>query len=159
MSGPSTGTLAAITYVPNAAPVRQKTLFASTRLTLTRELGSENFGETLFATEAEELTEAGWRRHEAHGEAANPLTQEERDLEDIREAEALESRGTAGKGLVGGGGGGRIAMQAEEGVREAIAGLNGGGEGNLVQLVGRSIFRSSRRPWCRAAEGVCRTWC
>lgn len=131
-SGPSTGTLAAITYVPNAAPVRQKTLFASTRLTLTRELGSENFGETLFATEAEELTEAGWRRHEAHGEAANPLTQEERDLEDIREAEALESRGTAGKGLVGGGG--RIAMQAEEGVREAIAGLSAAGEGNLVQL-------------------------
>ncbi|OCK89146.1 actin monomer binding protein-like protein [Cenococcum geophilum 1.58] len=133
-SGPSTGTLAAITYVPNAAPVRQKMLFASTRLTLTRELGSENFGETLFATEAEELTEAGWRRHEAHGEAANPLTQEEQDLEDIREAEALESRGTAGKGLVGGGGGGRIAMQAEEGVREAIAGLSVAGEGNLVQL-------------------------
>jgi twinfilin-like protein len=125
--------------VPNAAPVRQKTLFASTRLTLTRELGSENFGETLFATEAEELTEAGWRRHEAHGEAANPLTQEERDLEDIREAEALEGRGTAGKGL--GGGGGRIAMQAEEGVREAIAGLSAAGEGNLVQLVCRSVFR------------------
>jgi len=117
-------------------------LFASTQLTLTRELGSENFGETLFATEAEELTEAGWRRHEAHGEAANPLTQEEQDLEDIREAEALESRGTAGKGLVGGGGGGRIAMQAEEGVREAIAGLSAAGEGNLVQLVCRSVFHS-----------------
>ena len=126
--------------MPNAAPVRQKMLFASTRLTLTRELGSENFGETLFVTEAEELTKAGWRRHEAHGEAANPLTQEERDLEDIREAEALESRGTAGKGRVGGGG--RIAMQAEEGVREAIAGLSAAGEGNLVQLVCCSVFCS-----------------
>jgi len=29
----------AITYVPDKAPVRQKMLYASTRLTLTRELG------------------------------------------------------------------------------------------------------------------------
>lgn len=35
--------LVAITYVPNAAPVRQKMLFASTRLTLVRELGGEHF--------------------------------------------------------------------------------------------------------------------
>jgi twinfilin-like protein len=34
-----------ITYVPNAAPVRQKMLFASTRLTLVRELGTEKFRE------------------------------------------------------------------------------------------------------------------
>ncbi|KAL8672075.1 MAG: hypothetical protein Q9168_003435, partial [Polycauliona sp. 1 TL-2023] len=37
--------LICITYVPDAAPVRQKTLFASTRLTLIRELGPEMFGE------------------------------------------------------------------------------------------------------------------
>jgi len=29
----------AVTYVPDKAPVRQKMLYASTRLTLTRELG------------------------------------------------------------------------------------------------------------------------
>ncbi|OCK81072.1 actin monomer binding protein-like protein [Lepidopterella palustris CBS 459.81] len=130
-SAPSTGTFVAITYVPNAAPVRQKMLFASTRLTLLRELGSENFGETLFVTEAEELSASGWARHEAHGEAAAPLTQEERDLEGIKEAEALESRGTGGKGLVNGG---RIKMEAGHGVVEAVVALGRGEGGNLVQL-------------------------
>jgi twinfilin-like protein len=38
--------------VPNAAPVRQKMLFASTRLTLVRELGGEHFPESIFTTEA-----------------------------------------------------------------------------------------------------------
>ena len=33
----------AVTYVPNGAPVREKMLFASTRLTLVRELGIERF--------------------------------------------------------------------------------------------------------------------
>jgi twinfilin-like protein len=130
-SAPSPGSLVAITYVPNAAPVRSKMLFASTRLTLLRELGSEHFGETLFVTEAEELSSAGWQRHEAHGEAANPLTQEERDLEGIREQEAIESRGTQGQSLASGG---KLAVKAEEGVGEAVGGLKGGGE-NLVQLV------------------------
>lgn len=47
----------------------------------------------------------------------------------------MESRGTQGKGLVTGT---RIAMQAEEGVKEAIAKLAEGGE-NLVQLVSCNI--------------------
>ncbi|KAJ9639350.1 Twinfilin-1 [Coniosporium tulheliwenetii] len=97
-SSPSsaTATFVAITYIPDRAPVRQKTLFASTRLTLLRELGSENFGESLFVTEAEELSEAGWKRHEAHGDAERPLTEEERNLEGIKEAEAREAGGRAG---------------------------------------------------------------
>ena len=52
----------AITYVPDAAPVRQKMLFASTRLTLVRELGTEHFSSTLFATEKSELTAEGWSK-------------------------------------------------------------------------------------------------
>jgi len=106
-------------------------LFASTRLTLLRELGSEHFGETVFVTEADELTKEGWARHEAHGEAANPLTQEERDLEGIKEQEALESRGTQGKSLAGGG---KLALRAGEGVVEALGGLGQAGGENVVQL-------------------------
>ncbi|OCL01878.1 actin depolymerizing protein, partial [Glonium stellatum] len=66
----TTPDLVAITYIPPTAPVRQKTLLASTRLTLTRALGRDHFADTLFATEAAELTAEGWRRHEAHGAAA-----------------------------------------------------------------------------------------
>lgn len=56
----------AVTYVPDTAKVRQKMLFASTRLTLVRELGTERFRETLFATKKEELTAEGFKRHDQH---------------------------------------------------------------------------------------------
>ena len=58
----------AVTYVPDSAHVRQKTLFASTRATLLRELGTEKFRETLFAITKQELTEDGFRRHDKHAE-------------------------------------------------------------------------------------------
>ena len=77
-------------------------LFASTRLTLIRELGGEHFTESVFCTEADELSEKGWEKHVKHTESANPLTAEEQSLQDIKEAEALESRGTRGQGLAQG---------------------------------------------------------
>lgn len=123
--------MVAITYVPNSAPVRQKMLFASTRLTLVRELGGEHFPESIFCTEADELTSSGWEKHLAHAESSNPLTQEEKDLEHIKEAEALESRGTQGKSLVQGG---RIAVRADENISESLQQLGSGGAENLVQL-------------------------
>ncbi|KAF1961634.1 twinfilin-1 [Byssothecium circinans] len=123
--------LVAVTYVPNAAPVRQKMLFASTRLTLVRELGGEHFSESVFCTEAEELSEKGWERHVQHTKSENPLTAEEQSLQDIREAEALESRGTRGQGLAQGG---RLAIRADDEISTALKTLGEGGSENLVQL-------------------------
>jgi twinfilin-like protein len=124
-------TLVAVTYVPNAAPVRQKMLFAATRLTLVRELGGEHFPESIFCTEADELTADGWERHVKHTESSNPLTAEEQTLQDIREAEALESRGTQGQSLAQGG---RIAIRADDEISGALRQLGAGGSDNLVQL-------------------------
>ncbi|RYP52136.1 hypothetical protein DL768_002686 [Monosporascus sp. mg162] len=84
----------AITYVPDAAKVRQKMLFASTRLTLVRELGSEHFRETIFATTAEELSPAGFEKHDKHAELDAPLTEEERTLGEVKRAEAEAGMGT-----------------------------------------------------------------
>lgn len=123
--------LVAVTYVPNAAPVRQKMLFASTRLTLVRELGGEHFPDSIFCTEADELTSAGWERHVKHTESGNPLTAEEQSLQDIKEAEALESRGTRGQGLAQGG---QIAIRADDEIAAALQRLGEGGSENLVQL-------------------------
>ncbi|KAL2213143.1 actin depolymerizing protein [Sarocladium strictum] len=86
--------LLALTYVPDAAPVRQKMLFASTRLTLVRELGSEHFRETIFATTAEELSEAGFKKHDAHSKLDAPLTEEERTLGEVKRAEQETGAGT-----------------------------------------------------------------
>ncbi|KAF2638555.1 actin depolymerizing protein [Massarina eburnea CBS 473.64] len=123
--------LAAVTYVPNAAPVRQKMLFASTRLTLVRELGGEHFSETVFCTEADELSGEGWERHVKHIESENPLTAEEQTLQDIKQAEALESRGTRGQGLAQGRG---LAIRADDEISTALKTLGEGGSKNLVQL-------------------------
>ena len=125
---------AAVTYVPNAAPVREKMLFASTRLTLVRELGIERFRETLFATEAAELTAEGWAKHQKHSTQASPLTQEEEGQAGLREAEAQESGGTtARKGHVGS----KLdAITTEHGLEEKLGELMQEGNGGLlVQLV------------------------
>lgn len=57
--------LIALSFVPSNSPVRSKTLFASTRAALIRELGSEKFAENIFATDVEEvLDEEEWKERE-----------------------------------------------------------------------------------------------
>ncbi|KAL8916715.1 MAG: hypothetical protein Q9208_008362 [Pyrenodesmia sp. 3 TL-2023] len=87
--------LTAITYIPDASPVRQKTLFASTRLTLLRELGQDKFSRHYFATEAVDLTPEGWERYERHEGGEKPLTREEEVLgEKIDADESIALAGT-----------------------------------------------------------------
>lgn len=91
---PTAPRFVAVTYVPDSAPVRQKMLFAATRLTLVRELGSEHFRETIFATTAAELTAAGFERHDAHAKLEAPLTEEEESLGEVRRAEMEAGQGS-----------------------------------------------------------------
>lgn len=107
-------------------------LFASTRLTLVRELGIERFRQTIFATEKSELTAEGWRKHEAHENLSAPLTSEESALSGVKEAEARESQGTgARRGHVTS----RVDVKTGEGVLEALGSLKEEGcKGTLVQL-------------------------
>lgn len=121
----------AVTYVPDSAPVRQKMLFASTRLTLVRELGTERFRESVFVTELGELTPEGWRKHEASGEAKPPLTEEEESLKGIKEAEAEVWGGTAGRRLETGG---HLNISMSDDARGALDVFREGGN-NLLQLV------------------------
>jgi twinfilin-like protein len=121
----------AVTYVPDTANVRQKMLFASTRLTLVRELGVERFRETVFCTTADELTPEGWDRHEKHNRLDAPLTEEEAGLKHIKETEALESGGTGGKSLPSAG----IALNLGDEVSNALESLKDSREGSLVMIV------------------------
>lgn len=83
----------AITYIPDTAPVRSKMLFASTRITLVRELGIEHFRETIFCTTTEELTPVGFDKHDKHVQLEAPLTEEEKRFEEVKRKEAEECRG------------------------------------------------------------------
>ncbi|KAI9837708.1 MAG: hypothetical protein M1819_006641 [Sarea resinae] len=120
----------AVTYVPDAAPVRQKMLFAATRLTLVRELGTERFRETLFATTKAELTREGWEKHDAHSALKPPMTEEEESLQNVKEAEAEASRGTTSRTSHVSSG---VGFPIAEAAAEALKALESG-EDNLVQL-------------------------
>lgn len=121
----------AVTYVPDSAPVRQKMLFASTRLTLVRELGTERFRESVFVTEMKELTAEGWKRHDASGEAKAPLTEEEESLQGIKEAEAEVRGGTAGRRLETGG---HLSITVNDEARRALK-IFKENRDNILQLV------------------------
>lgn len=108
-------------------------LFASTRLTLVRELGIERFRETIFATTKEELTKEGFEKHDKHIGLEAPLTEEEQSLGEVKRKEAEEGRGMAErKSHVSSG----VSMPITNDALQALKGLAEEGEGeNLVQLV------------------------
>ena len=122
----------AVTFVPDAAPVRQKMLFASTRLTLVKELGGERFRESLFVTEMKELEKEGWEKHDASGASKAPLTEEEETLKGVREAETEARGGTEGRRLETGG---KLSMAISSDARSALEELREEVGGRLVQLV------------------------
>ncbi|KAL3425011.1 cofilin/tropomyosin-type actin-binding protein [Phlyctema vagabunda] len=121
----------AITYVPDSAPVRQKMLFASTRLTLVRELGIERFRETIFVTTPEELTKEGFEKHDKHVQLKAPLTEEEQTLGEVKRKEAEEGGGSMQRKShtsVG------ISMPVSNDALSALRGLASDSGDNLVQL-------------------------
>lgn len=139
---PSPPTLAAITYIPPAAPVRQKMLFASTRLALARDLGPEHFATQLLATEEAEVLAVGVGEGEQDEE--KPWSREEEVLGRVRRMEEEEVGTGMGRrghldvdlGLEGGGGGKGLVV--EEGARGGLKGLvaSDGDRGTgLVMLV------------------------
>lgn len=128
----------AVSYVPDTAKVRQKMLFASTRLTLVRELGREHFRETIFATAKEELTPAGFARHDKHEQLEAPLTEGERSLQGVKDAEAQEgSRGTGTREMHMGQ---KMSMAVHEDALASLKELGSEGGKNLVMLVSAVVF-------------------
>ena len=124
--------LIAVTYVPDAAPVRQKMLFAATRLTLTRELGLEHFRETIFFTTPEEFSESGFKKHDAHTKLEAPLTEEERTLGEVKMAEQVAGTGTGTREIHLSK---SLAMPVTEDVIAALKDQSGGGDRVVTMLV------------------------
>jgi len=127
----------ALTYIPSRAPVRQKTLFASTRSTLVRDLGSEKFAETIFLTEPEEILDtAQWEEREKSSAASSAsaqqssggvdtrlLSAEERELQAVKRAEEEERHGTRGRDLMNEGGSGANWIGARDGEGASRSGI------------------------------------
>lgn len=146
--------LIALTYIPSNAPVRPKMLFASTRSTLVRELGTEKFADTVFATEEEEIVGPdAWRERDGEKSGNNReelMGEKERELEAVRRAEAEARNGTPQRDIgIGGtfgpgsGSGMRVAMPADDAAKTALKELQDGGLVQLVCILLLSTFYSS----------------
>jgi twinfilin-like protein len=118
-------------------------LFASTRLTLVRELGIERFRETIFATTKEELTVQGFEKHDKHTQLEAPLTEEEMSLGEVKRKEAEEGRGAGERRSHVSSG---VSMPITDEAVAALKGLGGEGGDNLVQLVGDTLFHIKSFP-------------
>ncbi|CEG69724.1 hypothetical protein RMATCC62417_05749 [Rhizopus microsporus] len=75
-------------YVPDNAKIRDKMLYASTRATLTKELGDYRFVDSIYGTDKSEFSWDGYKKHLTHKSAEAPLTRREQELAEIRAAEA-----------------------------------------------------------------------
>jgi twinfilin len=123
-------------------------LYASTRLALTRTLGSQHFTDSLFATSKSDLTPSAYRTHLAHLNAPKPLSAREREMADVLAAERVAGRGSGpavdhvGAASTGSG----VGLGWGEGVREALLELPTREEnkGWLVLLVSKTGTRPSR---------------
>ncbi|KAJ2452178.1 Twinfilin-1 [Coemansia sp. RSA 2336] len=76
------------TYVPDAAPVRSKMLYASTKATVAKALGDSYFTEDMFGTTPSDFSPEGYRLHKAHEDSKAPLTAQELEMERIRDLES-----------------------------------------------------------------------
>lgn len=132
-------------------------LFASTRSTLVRELGTEKFGSSVFATEEDEIVgEHAWRERDDESSGAGReelMGEKERELEAVRKAEAEARSGTPQRDIgIGGtfgpgsGSGMRVSMPVEEAAKTALRELQ---EGGLVQLVWSCLCAPRATPTLR----------
>lgn len=110
-----------------------------------RALGTGNFSDNIFITDAQELSPEGWKAYIKHKESDRPLTREEQDAVKLREAEGEETA-TMGLGSASGrggkvshyvttGGANRKGINVGEGIEEALRRLKDSQGGDMVQLV------------------------
>jgi twinfilin-like protein len=62
-------------------------LYASTRNSVTRSLGSAHFTDSIFATSKQDLTAEAYNKHKLHMAAPKPLSAREKSLADLAAAE------------------------------------------------------------------------
>ncbi|KAK3750183.1 hypothetical protein QZH41_015413 [Actinostola sp. cb2023] len=76
-----------ITYTPDFAPIRDKMLFAGTKATLKKEFGGGLVKDELLGSEKGDVTLDAYLKQLEAAHAPPPLTNEERELQDVKQQE------------------------------------------------------------------------
>lgn len=112
-------------------------LYASTRASLFKAIGSTLFTDTVFATSKADLTPEAYASHKRHMAAPKPLSAREQEMADVR---AAESGGAAYEGSrarathVGTGVGLHWSQDAEDAIKQL-----GEGEGSAIVIIVSTI--------------------
>ena len=80
-----------MTYVPVSSKTREKMLYSSTKPAIKREFGGNQLKTEYFATEKSDLTYESYMRSQDRSD--RPFTEQEIELEKVREAERQAMRG------------------------------------------------------------------
>lgn len=76
-----------ISYSPDFAKPQRKMLFAGTKATLKKEFGGGHIKEEIFGTLPADVSLSGFKKHKTHESAPPPLTDQERELEIVKQQE------------------------------------------------------------------------
>jgi twinfilin-like protein len=124
----------AISYVPDYANVRNKTLYASTRSSLTKSLGSTVFTDSLFATCKADLTPEAYEAHKRHQAAPKPLSAREQEMENIKAAEREAGNSYEGSNARKNHVGQRVGLSWSSEAEDAVKGLGSRKDSRIVIL-------------------------
>lgn len=76
-----------LSWSPDHANTRQKMLYASTKATFKKEFGQSQIKQEIYANMKEEVTLAGYKRHQRNDAAPGPLSREEEEMLEIKKTE------------------------------------------------------------------------
>ncbi|KAG1736785.1 actin depolymerizing protein [Suillus lakei] len=124
----------AISYVPDFANVRDKTLYASTRNSLTRSLGSTIFTDSLFATSKADVTPEAYEAHKRHQAAPKPLSAREQEMANIKAAEREAGNSYEGSNARKNHIGQRVGLSWSSEAKDAVKGLGSRDDSRIVIL-------------------------
>ncbi|OLL24218.1 Twinfilin-2 [Neolecta irregularis DAH-3] len=116
-------------YVPASAKVRDKMVYASTRNTLYKEIGTEKFAVTIFATSKNDLTYQTYDSHMKSEAGEKPESEKEKALRFVREAET-EAHGTATRRQISSG----ISFPMSDEAQSALENLKTTNEQTFLEL-------------------------
>lgn len=110
------GTFVFVSYVGDGAKVKDKMVYASTRNTLSRELGSK-LSSSYFATTKGELTYSAFSKQQRSDTADKPLSTKEKELRDVKDAEGETVHNTQTKSAIVSSG---VSFPISEAAQEAL---------------------------------------
>lgn len=112
-------------------------LYASTRNSLTKALGSAPFKDTLFATSKADISASAYAKHRASLDAPKPMSAREKEMEEIKQAEGRSSTYEGSRARVN-----HVTQEVglgwPEDIESAVLELGSGEGSKLVVIVGIS---------------------